>query len=101
MPLGVGFERAARAEDRHMLADAMDNIGETAPLRRMIETVIDREQRNARNPGRRGQLVENPAVVVAKASPPREPDRSGKDGPEIVERLGDERREGIVRQDRK
>ena len=45
---------------------------------------------------RQRQLINDAPIIVAKASRAGEPDRSRKGGAEVVERLGDDGREGIV-----
>ena len=47
MPLGVGLRQAARGLERRLLADAGEDVGERAPLGRMHQRVVGRDQRRA------------------------------------------------------
>ncbi len=50
MTFGIGFEQAARFVERHVLADAGDDVLQRAPLRCVIEHVVGGEQRDVRIP---------------------------------------------------
>ncbi len=62
--LGIGFEQPAGLVDRHVLADAGDDVLQRAALGRVIEHVVDGDQRHA---GLRGDRLEpgQPARIVA------------------------------------
>ena len=47
MPLGVGFKQAAGIVDRDVLADAGQDILQGPPFGRVIEHVVDRDERDA------------------------------------------------------
>ena len=61
MPLGVGLRQPAGRLERHVLADAGDDVGERAPLGRMHQHVVGRDQRRA----------ELPASATRRRAPPR------------------------------
>ena len=66
MPLGIGFEPAARVLQRQMLADAGHDILQGAALGCVIEHVIDGDQRHK---GACGDIA--PGVDKRRASSPR------------------------------
>jgi hypothetical protein len=78
MPLGVDCQPETRLGNGALLADAGDDVGEGAPLRRVVEHVIGGDQRCA---GLFAELIEQPepAGLVAmmtvhagkKTAPPR------------------------------
>ena len=78
MPLGVGGEQETRSVDRRLLADAGEHVGEPSPLGRMIERVIDGEERNARGLRDRGEFVKARRVVGCESARAGEPDIAGK-----------------------
>ena len=53
MPLGVGLRQLAGGFERHARADAGDDVGERAPLGRVHEGVVGRDERarRASSPG--------------------------------------------------
>ena len=57
MPLGIGLQPEARLGDRALLADAGEHVGERPPLRRVVEHVVDGDQRRA---GALAEFVEQP-----------------------------------------
>jgi hypothetical protein len=64
MPLSIGFEQTARLVDGDVLADAGDDVLQRPPLGRVIEHVVDGNQRDARLGGEPGEAGQ-PAMVVA------------------------------------
>ncbi len=78
MALGVGLSQAAGGLERRLLADAGDDVGERAPLGRMHQRVVGRNQRRAelfrqrRPPGQRPAHVL--AVSQARADPQAPPE---------------------------
>jgi hypothetical protein len=65
MPFGIGFEPPAGGVDGDVLADAGHDIVERAPLGRVIEHVVDGNQRDARLAGQRGKPRQAAVVVAA------------------------------------
>jgi hypothetical protein len=65
--LGVGLEQKASPADRHLLADAGEHILERAAVRRVVEQVLDRDDRGARLPAERVE-VGQPGTVVGAVS---------------------------------
>ena len=48
MTLGIGVEPPAGLVDRQMLADAGEHVLQRAPVRMVVEHVVDGDQRHAR-----------------------------------------------------
>ncbi len=64
MPLGIDGEPQARLGDGAFLADAGDDVGERPALRRVIEDIVDGDERRAEPLAEFGQQAE-PARLVA------------------------------------
>ena len=65
MPLGVGLGQAPRGLERRAFADAGEDVGERAPLGRMHQRVVGRDQRRADLARERRASREPPAHVLA------------------------------------
>ena len=65
MPLGVGLSQAPRGLERRAFADAGEDVGERAPLGRMHQRVVGRDQRRADLARERRAPREPPAHVLA------------------------------------
>ena len=63
MALGVGLRKEACGLERGFLADAGEDVGERAPLRRMHERVVSRDQRRANGARERRSPRKPPAHV--------------------------------------
>ena len=63
MPLGVGLREAPRGLERRFLADAGEDVGERAPLGRMHQRIVGRDQRRA-NRAREAHAPRQPAAHV-------------------------------------
>ena len=80
MPLGIGFEPAAGLVDGDVLADAGDDILQRAPLGRVIEHVVDGDQRNAGVVARSSaSRASRRAIVAAIEHAGGEPDASRRE----------------------
>ena len=64
MPFRIGFEPAAGRGQRHVLADAGDDVLQRTPFGRVVEHVIDGDQRHP-GVGRNLRKPRKPPVVVA------------------------------------
>ncbi len=87
MPLGVGLRQAPRGLERRPFADAGDDVGERAPLGRMHQRVIGRDQRRADLARKRRTPRESPAHVLAISQTRANPQALA----EGVAQAGDER----------
>ena len=76
MPLGIGFQKPARLLQRAVLADAGDDILQRPAFGRVIEHVVDGDQRDERAVGDVLQLRQPAAVVAAIKQAGRKPDRA-------------------------
>ena len=76
MPLGIGFQKAARLLQRPMLADAGDDILQRPAFRRVIQHVVHGDQRDKRAVGNVPQLRQPAAIVAAIKQTGCEPDRA-------------------------
>ena len=74
MPLGIGCEQPAGRVDGDVLADAGDHVLQRPPFGRVIEHVVDRDQRNAGVCGDRREPRQPAAVVAAIEHAGGEPD---------------------------
>ena len=67
MPLGIDREPEAGVGDGAFLADAGDDVGERPALRRVIEHVVDGDERRAEPLAELGQQAEPARLVAAVA----------------------------------
>ena len=78
MPLGVGLGQPPRRLQRRFLADAGQHIGERAPLGRVHENVVGRDQRRADMPRQRRALRKRAAHVLAVSQARADPQAAGE-----------------------
>ncbi len=86
VPLGIGFQELARLVDRHMLADAGDDVLKLAPRRLVIEHVVDGQQLHARLGRQHLEPLQPPPVVAMMQHRSRQPDAAGRQRPQRFER---------------
>ena len=65
MALGIGLREAPRGLERGFLADAGEDVGERAPLGRMHQRVVGRDQRRADSARERNAPRQPAAHVLA------------------------------------
>ena len=65
MPLGIGLQAEAGFLDRHMLADAGQDVLQRAPLRRVIEHIVGGDQGQAMLRAELGELADPSCVIAA------------------------------------
>ena len=65
MALGIGLGQAAGGFERRLLADAGEDVGERAPLGRMHQRVVGRDERRAELFRQRRPPGQRPAHVLA------------------------------------
>ena len=70
MPLGIGVEQIARGRDRHLLADAGDDVLQRAAVGRVIMDVVGGEDRAAVRPRDPVEPLD-PRRIVAAIKPAR------------------------------
>ena len=74
MPLGVGLRQLAGGFERHARADAGDDVGERAPLGRVHEGVVGRDERGAERLRQADALSQRPAHVLAVSQARADPE---------------------------
>ena len=85
MPLGVGLGQAPRGLERRAFADAGEDVGERAPLGRMHQRVVGRDQRRADLARERRASREPPAHVLAISQTYADPQARAEDLAEAEE----------------
>ena len=88
MPLGVGLRQLSGGFERHALADAGDDVGERAPLGRVHEGVVGRDEGRAERLRQAHALGERPAHVFAVSQARADPEASAEGVAEAVQRFG-------------
>ena len=74
MPLGIGFKPVAGGLDRHVLADRGHDILQGAPFRRVVEHVVDGDQRHRRKSSDLRKLSDTARVIATIEHAGGEPD---------------------------
>ena len=65
MPFGICLQQSSRLIDRHMLADASDDVLQHASFRRVIEHIVDGDQRDETLARNRCKSLETTDIVAA------------------------------------
>ena len=78
VPLGIRLKQPSGGLERPLLAHAGEHVLQPPPLRRVIEHVAERQQRNHVARGEGGERREPPAVVAVIKTGRAEPHMAGE-----------------------